>query len=287
MSRRAAIFAAVALLCGAIALRSPAAGMSSFEGTWSLRYISSSTVALEMSYRNGGSFWDVGGTQAFDTAGLRGLTIDDIRKAQGDRHFQIVRDAGAFDCSGVFADGQGSGIFSFAPSASYADALQARGLGRPDEEDAFQLALENISLSYVDRLKAAGIGGLSASSLVSLAEHGVSARTFEALEAAGVRPGDVDDLVALADHGVNPEFVSALSKFGYHAGVQDLVRLRDHGVDAAYVGAMIRLGYHVSSDDLVRLRDHGVDSAFVQKLEAHGYKNLSVDDLIRLRDAGF
>lgn len=282
--------AAAAILIGlaaAACFQSPSAGSTSSQGSWTLRYVSPTSVDLELSYHDGGSSWDVGNTESSATAGLRGLTFDDVRTASGDKHFSIVRDAGTFDCNGYFVNGQGSGMFDFSPSASFADALEARGLGRPDDRDALDLALEDVSLAFVDRLKAAGIAGLSTSSLVLLASHGVSARTLDALNAAGVRPRSADDLVQLADHGVDADFVSALSRFGYHPGVQDLVRLRDHGVDPSFVGDLARLGYRPSADDLIRLRDHGVDGAFVQKLEAHGYKNLSVDDLIRLRDAGF
>ncbi len=254
-------------------------------GTWTLRYVSPSTIDLELSYRNGDSSWNEGDTRAFASAGVHGLTMDDLRTGHGDKHFTIVRDAGTFACDGTFSSGIASGVYTFEPSASYADALAARGLGRPDAADAFRLAFSDVSLATVDDLIAAHVSGLSIPGLVRLSEHGVGASYVKELDDRGVHVASVDDLVRLRDHGVDPDFVAGLAKYGFHPSSDELVRLRDHGVDSDFVAGLSKYGYHPSTDELVRLRDHGVDLAFVARLAAHGY-HPSVDDLIRLRDSG-
>ena len=254
-------------------------------GTWRIAYETASKIDLDLSFHSGFSSWETGETIAFDTREFTGLTLDAIKNSHGDKHFQIVRDAGTFDCNGYFSEGIGSGVFDFAPNASFGTALSARGLGRPSDKDQFVLALSDVTLAMVDGLRSAGVTGLSVSSLVTLVNHAVTAKYVSDLKLAGVRPVSVDDLVRLRDHGVNAEFVADLVRSQYHPSIDDLVRLRDHGVDADFVSGMIRYGYRPSADDLVRLRDHGVDLKFVARLQSHGY-HPSIEDLIRLRDSG-
>jgi hypothetical protein len=257
----------------------------SFQGTWRINYISTSSIDLGLSHHDGHSSWEMSDTVSFDANSFHGLTMDDIKSAKGVKHFQIVRDAGAFDCNGYFAGGIGSGVFDFAPSAAFADALDSRGLGRPDTKDQFELALSNVTLAMVDGLRSAGVTGLSSKALVTLANHDVSAKYVAGLNANGVHASSVDELVRLRDHDVAPEYIAGLAHDGYHPSVDDLVKLRDHDVALDYVAGLAHDGYHPSMDDLVRLRDHDVSLDFISRLQAHGY-HPSVDDLIRLRDSG-
>jgi hypothetical protein len=288
-TRRVLAFLAgfVAVTAWTIVTMAPPAAKATddYQGTWRINYISSTSIDLGLSYHNGNSSWEMSDSLPFDASSFHGLTIDDIKSAKGAKHFQIVRDAGAFDCNGYFASGIGSGVFAFAPSVAFADALDSRGLGRPGVKDEFELALSNVTLAMVDGLRAAGVTGLSAKSLVTLANHDVNAKYVAGLNANGVHATSVDDLVRLRDHDVAPDYIAGLARDGYHPSVEDLVRLRDHDVAADYVTGLGHDGYHPSVDDLVRLRDHDVSLDFISRLQAHGY-HPSVDDLIRLRDSG-
>ena len=256
-----------------------------YQGSWRISFVSGTTIDLGLSHHSDHGSWEMSDTMAFDAASLRGLTLDDVKNATGDKHFQIVRDAGSFDCNGYFRTGIGSGVFAFAPSATFAAALDSRGLGRPDEKDQFELALANVTIAFVDGLRAAGVTGLSAKALVTLADHDVNGKYVAALNANGVRAASVDELVRLRDHDVAPEFIAGLGKFGYHPSADELVRLRDHDVAADYVAGLWKDGYRPSVDELVRLRDHDVSLDFIARLQSHGY-HPNIDDLIRLRDSG-
>lgn len=265
--------------------RASAGDAPRYEGTWRIRYDSSDRIDLEFAYRRGFSTGDESRTVRYSQSGIAGVTLDSIEHTSGDERFSVVRDAGSFDCRGHFQDGTGSGTFVFTPSEEYADALAARGIGRPSGDDAFRLAFSDVTLAYVDALRTAGISGVTIDGLDRLSDHGVDAPFVGALRAAGVGVSSVDDLVELRDHGVDAAFVDGLRDLGFRFGASDLVRLRDHGVDVDYAAGLKKLGYAPSADELVRLRDHGVDLAFVQRLAAHGY-HPSVDDLIRLHDSG-
>jgi hypothetical protein len=253
-----AAFALAAAFTVAIAAGTSANASDAFAGTWRINYESASTIDLELSYRNGHHSWDSGDTIAFDSGSFAGLTINDVKSAKGDRHFRIVRDAGSLDCIGYFASGIGSGIFTFAPSTAFASGLEARGLGRPDVKDQFELAMADVTMAMVDRLVAAGVKGRSSKALVTLANHGVGPQYVSGLDASGVRAASVDDLLRLRDHDVEPNYVAGLARYGYHPAVDDLVRLRDHDVSLDFVARLKAHGYHPSVDELIRLRDAGL-----------------------------
>src|SRR5918912_388793 len=71
---------------------------------------------------------------------LQGLTRAQAMSATGTQvSFRIVRDAGTLNCEGWFREGNGSGHFTFAPSASFASELQRRGMGAPTAQQQFQM----------------------------------------------------------------------------------------------------------------------------------------------------
>ena len=261
-TRRVLAFLAgfIAVTAWTIATVTPPAAKAAddYQGTWRINYLTSTSIDLGLSYHNDHSSWEMSDSVPFDERAFHGLTLDDIKSAKGVKHFQIVRDAGAFDCNGYFASGIGSGVFAFAPSAAFADALDSRGLGRPDVKDQFELALSNVTLAMVDGLRSAGVTGLSAKALVNLANHDVNAKYVAGLKANGVHATSVDDLVRLRDHDVAPDYIAGLARDGYHPSVDDLVRLRDHDVSLDFISRLQAHGYHPSIEDLIRLRDSGM-----------------------------
>src|SRR5215472_6875056 len=165
---------------------------NTYNGTWRLSYLQQQQVDVEVGYRNQGSTWEDGRSYTFAQSGVQGLTLDQVEHLDGEAHFSIVRDAGTFDCRGYFEGGNGSGVFTFIPNASFAAALEARGINRPDVNEQFRLAFSNITLAYVDQLKAAGVSGLTTDGLIRLADHDVSAAFVSALHAGGIQTPSVD-----------------------------------------------------------------------------------------------
>jgi hypothetical protein len=241
------------------ALHTIAGADAAYAGAWQITVKSPSTIDLELSYRSPQSSSSIGrDTMPFDEKTYPGLTMAQMKSANSDVHFRIVRDAGVFVCNGYFVNGMGSGVFEYQPSAVYAAALESRGLGRPDEHDQFRLMFADVTLAGIDQLRSAGVSGVSVKSLVSLAEHGVDRRYIEDLAAEGVKAGSVDELVRLRDHDVEGVFIAGLARYGYHPSIDDLVRLRDHGVTIDFVARLKTHGYTPSVEDLIRLRDAGV-----------------------------
>jgi hypothetical protein len=232
---------------------------AAYAGTWQITVKSPVTIDLELSYRSPQSSSSVGrDPMPFDEKIYPGLTMTQMKSANGDAHFRIVRDAGVFVCNGYFVNGMGSGVFEYLPSAAYAAALESRGLGRPDEHDQFRLMFADVTLAAIDQLRSAGVSGVSVKSLVSMAEHGVDRPYIASLAAAGVKAGSVDELMRLRDHDVEGDFIAGLARYGYHPSTDDLVRLRDHDVTIDFVARLKSHGYTPTVEDLIRLRDAGV-----------------------------
>ncbi len=103
-----------------------AARADTYAGTWSISPTSQSgDVQLHMEYHrsdaNGDQTWSE--SDDFPISGFRGLSADDIRTG-GHKTFSIVEDAGEFHADGMFSGGQGGGTWVFAPSGSFAAALE-------------------------------------------------------------------------------------------------------------------------------------------------------------------
>lgn len=190
-------------------------------------------------------------------ASLVGLTRDQMQSGGTNVRFDVVRDAGTLHCVGYASHGAGGGTFSFAPSASFSDALASRGISRPDEGQQLRMTMANVTIAFIDMLRRNGSAFTS-----------------------------TDDIIRVLDHGVDERYVTGLAALGYkNLDANNLVRLRDHGVGLDYVQGMQALGYRPTPEELIRLRDHGVTLDFVKRVKDHGY-NATVEQLIHMRDAG-
>src|SRR6185295_9203654 len=78
---------------------------------------------------------------------LRGLSQPQIMSAGSNVQFQLVREAGTFNCEGWFKDGKGAGHFVFAPSAAFSAELVRRGYPAPTEAQQFSLAMEDARIA--------------------------------------------------------------------------------------------------------------------------------------------
>jgi hypothetical protein len=251
-------------------------------GAWTLNRTSDGQADVELSIRTANSSWNYGNTESFDE--FHGLDQHALDGSGATVHFSIVRDPGSFVCDGWVAHGGGGGTFTYAPSATFASELAARGMGTLTPMDQFRMTMSTVTLAYIDELRKAGYKP-SATQLISMMDHGVSRRYVEGLFAIGYHPGTVDDLIRMRDHGVSLDFLTAMHSAGITPSADEAIQMRDHGVSADFVGEMKQEGYQPSIDQLIRLRDHGVSAAYVARLKKAGY-HPTIDDLIRLRDAG-
>lgn len=243
-------------------------------------------VQLALTYRTtgGNSTW----SSSTDLAELQGLAPAQLAAGSGtDVRFQIVREAGRFDCEGTVRRGRGTGECSFAPDAGFAATLAQRGVGRPDRDDSFHLALARVGIALVDELARLDYRTPDVSDLVAAGIHRVDVDYVRAMAEAGYRVGTVDGLVTMRIHRVTPEYVHALEAAGYRPDADMAVQMRIHGISPDYVRELAAAGGgRFTTEDLVAMRIHGVTPAFVTELSELGYRGLSADNLTAMRIHG-
>jgi hypothetical protein len=226
-------------------------------GTWSVQ-LGDDPVNVQFGARYDSDHDHSDWSRDVPMSSLAGLTRDQLQSSGGvDVRFDLVREAGTLHCVGYAAHGGGGGTFTFAPSASFSDALASRGISRPDGGQQLRMAMANVTIAFIDMLR----------------------RNSSAITTT-------DEIIRVLNHGVDERYVTGLAALGYkNLGADDLVRMRDHGVNLDYVQGMIGLGYRATPEELIRLRDHGVTLDFVKRVKDHGY-NATVEQLIHMRDAG-
>jgi hypothetical protein len=262
----------------------PAHAQTALSGTWSVQTESDlNTAQFGVRYDSDHEHSDW--SRDVPMSSLAGLTRDQLQSGGTDVRFDVVRDAGTLHCVGYVAHGAGGGAFTFAPSASFSDALASRGISRPDDVQQLRMAMANVTIAFVDVLRRNSSDITSSDDIIRVLNHGVDEAYINGLAALGYRNLGADDLVRMRDHGVTLDYVQAMLALGYRPTPQDLVRMRDHGVRPDFAKGMIAFGYRPTVDDLVRLRDHGVSLDFVKRMKEHGY-NVDIEQLIRLRDSG-
>ena len=224
-------------------------------------------LAISRRDRNHNSNWSSG----FPLADLQGLSAGQLNAAGSSPvRFALVRDAGRLDCAGNAGRGDGRGTCSFTADPAFASYLASRGIGRPDDDEAYQLTMSGAGRELLDALAANRYPMPDIDQLVAMGIHGVSPRFVQELAAAGYRLGSVDDLVTFRIHGVSPEFIRDMAAIGPRfRGIvaKDLVTFRIHGVSPEYVRAIAAAGpqfANLDADDLVTFRIHGVWPELVQ-----------------------
>jgi hypothetical protein len=249
---------------------------------------------------------------------LRGLTAAQMMSAGSNVQFQIVRDAGTFNCEGWFKSGRGSGHYVFASNPAFVAELRRRNYEAPTEAQLFRLAMSDtglalldelqaqgyerptldqfvrmgdhgVSLDYVRALKAQGYSVQSVDLLTRMVDHGVSISFIKELESLGYKQLPVETLIRTVDHGVTPDYIRELAAFDHRdLSLEQLTRLVDHGVSVRFIKEIEAAGYgRPSLEQLVRMQDHGVNARFIEKMKARGFNNLTIEEMIKLADHGF
>src|SRR6266853_1275727 len=214
--------------------------------------------------------------------------VDFSRSGKQEVKFIIARDAGRFDCEGYLKDGDGAGVFHFAPDAQYVSQMSALGFTGIDDEKQFSMAVLDVSVAYAKEIKSKNLHDLDTDKLIAFRIFNVSSEFIDQLRAAGLPAADADKLVAMRIHGVSPEYMQQLKKDGYdHIDLEKLIAFRIHGVSPDFIEKVQTLGYrHPEPDQLVAMRIHGVSPEFIAQLKSRGMKDLTIDQLVSLRIHG-
>ena len=119
--------------------------------------------------------------------------------------FALVREAGRVECAGTSSNSLATGTCRFSADPSFADYLAARGIARPNRDEAFGLTMTSASRALVEALANNRYPRPTIDELTALAALDVTGDYIASLSSHGFRPKDLDDLTQFAALDVTPE----------------------------------------------------------------------------------
>jgi len=198
---------------------------------------------------------------------LTGLEVSSFRAA-GTRpiHFAIIREAGRLDCAGNGGAGRAEGNCRFTENATFTQMLVSRGIGRPDNEEAFALVAVNAHHELIDALTAARYPTPKVDDVVALSALDADGDYINAMARAGYRPATIHSLIEFKALDITPEWIAGFSRVGYANLPGDgLVQLRALHVTPEYIAAFQQLGYrNLPVNELVELKALNITPEFVR-----------------------
>jgi hypothetical protein len=247
---------------------------------------------------------------------LQGLTREQAFGARAEVNFRIVREAGTFQCEGIFREGRGTGFWTLTPNPNFVSAMRSRGYDNLTEQNLFSAAIHDINTKTIDDLKAAGYDRLTFKELVEASIFNVTGDFIREMRSAGydnltmkqlveARIFEVDSrfvkeaqamnlsstplpfrsLVEMRIHKITPEFISRMRSAGFeNLSFRELTELKIHNVTPEFVSGIKAEGFaQISPRQAVELKIHGVDRDFIRRVKAKGFADITLRQLVNLR----
>jgi hypothetical protein len=167
----------------------------------------------------------------------------------------LAAEAGTLTCTGTVSDSELSGSAVFTPAASFVARMQEMGFTGFDSDKLLAYALLNVESGWARSLQQAGIKDLN-----------------------------IDNLIALRVFNVDPAYVHSITDLGYPLPTADnLVAMSSQGVNAEEVREIRAMGYQPNFDQLIQIRIFKITPDFIHRMQARGFKNLTLDKLVQIR----
>jgi hypothetical protein len=245
---------------------------------------------VQLHLRTGKDDHNTGMSSSFALSELAGLDAGRLRAGGSTPvSFALVRQAGRIDCAGKAARGRADGSCRFTENRAFSDLLAARGMRRPNVEQAYGLTIVGATRGLLDALHANRYPMPKVDDYIAMSAVGVTPRYIQQLSAAGYRPDDSKRLIEFAAIGVTPEYLGGLARAGYANLPQErVVELAALEIDPEFIRGFERIGYrNLPVETLVQLKALDVTPEYVRGLEAQGIRAPSAKQLIKLRAVGF
>lgn len=184
-----------------------------------------------------------------------GVSLADLAQSGSHLTATLTAEAGTFTCSGTVKDLELHGDAVFTPDAVFVARMEKMGFSGFESEKLMAYAFLDVESGWARSLKDLGIGGISA-----------------------------DNLIALRVFNVDPAYVHSITALGYDLpSADELISLRVQGVNGEEVREIRALGYKPSLDQLVQIRIFKITPDFIERMQARGFKNLTIDKLVQIR----
>jgi hypothetical protein len=184
-----------------------------------------------------------------------GVSLADLAQAGSHLNATLAAEAGNFTCAGAVAGNELHGDAVFTPDQAFIARMGQMGFGGLDADKLLPYALLDVRSDWARSLKEIGVQGLDADKLIPLRVFNVDTAYVRSLTALGYAMPDADQLISLRVQGVNGEEVAQIRA----------------------------LGYQPTLDQLVQIRIFKITPEFIRKMQARGFKDLSIDKLVQIR----
>jgi len=186
---------------------------------------------------------------------LTGVALSDLAQSGSHLTATLAAEAGTFTCSGSVKDLELRGESVFTPDTA-----------------------------FVARMEKMGFGGFDSDKLEAYALLDVQSGWAQSLQELGIHDINADNLIALRVFNVDPAYVHSITALGYDLPTADqLISLSVQGVNGEEVRQIRALGYKPTLDQLVQIRIFKITPDFIQRMQARGFKNLTIDKLVQIR----
>lgn len=200
--------------------------------------------------------------------------------------FRLHRDPGTLYFKGSFTLGVGSGPVTFQPDPHFAAELKSLGFRNVDQDQLFDLAMDNFRISTARDLRAACDCVETLDDVVELNNHGVDGHYLRQVTRLFPQRLRIEEVTEMKDHGVQVSLLEALRASSYHLPPSAAIELHDHGVSPSYIREMsAQFKGATDAHDLIELHDHGVSADLVRQLRESGV-NVSTAEIIQLHEHG-
>ena len=202
--------------------------------------------------------------------------------------FAVVREAGRLDCSGHGGEGYAEGNCSFTAEPAFTQLLVSRGIGRPNDEQAFALMAVNARRDLINAVAAARYPTPTIEDLTALSALGVDSGYISGLAHVGYRPQTIHSLIEFKALGISPQWIGGFVRIGYaNVPSDDLVQLKALEITPEYIAGFERIGYHhLPVDQLVQMKAMDITPEFVRRVAAVDNRLPPVNKLVQLKALG-
>ncbi len=205
-------------------------------------------------------------SSGFAYSDLKGITREQAL-AGGQIRFSLEREAGTIVCDANFANGKGTGTFTFTANQSFVDAMKTRGFDFEKSDSKF-----GDEDNVVNRLFAATTLNVT----TALADDLLSAN-FGKL--------DTGDLFKAAIFKVDSKFMREMKDSGFQGlTFEDLVKARIFKIDGAYLRELASNGFdNEPFENVVKMRIFKITPEFITGVRSEGFSNITIEQLVKMK----
>lgn len=216
------------------------------------------------------------------------LSPDEVANliGQGQKPFQIVRDAGTLFLEGRLKEhngkADGSGSWYFRPDTAYMRFMGRYGLREDDRQKTFSLALRDISRKYLSEMEDYGYRDLNVDQLISAGVFGISPELVGEYRLIGYADLTYQQLLSMQVQGVTPDEASRFEKLGMgHLTPEQLISARIQGITPEYIESFRKAGYRdLTFKSFSTLHAFKIDVHDFDDCYRHRFMDLSQENMV-------